>query len=94
VPARIRPLTAVAAIGAAAVISMTAACAPTATTTNPAGSSGTDGEQTAAPAGKPGLTGKAIVLTTHATFSGDDAVTDASAPPTSTESPTPGMAAR
>jgi hypothetical protein len=80
-------VTAAAAIGAAAVVSITAACAPTAATTNPAGSAGSsgqagpagnNGEQTAAPAIKPGLTGKAIVLATHASFSGDDAVTDAS----------------
>ena len=79
-------MTAAAAIGAAAVVSMTAACAPTGATTNPAGSAGSsgqtgparnDGNQTAAPAIKPGLTGKAIVLATNASFSGDDAVTDA-----------------
>jgi hypothetical protein len=87
VPARIRPLTAAAAIGAAAIVSLTAACAPTAATTNPSGASGSsrqagpaghDGEQTAAPAIKAGLTGKAIVLANSASFSGDDAVTDAS----------------
>ena len=86
-PARIRPLTMAAAIGAAAVVSMTAACAATAASTNPAGSAGSSGlagssghggERTAAPAIKPGLTGKAIALATNASFSGDDAVTDAS----------------
>ena len=69
-PTGIRPVATVALIGAAVLMPLTASYAASAGTVKPAGSS--------APAIKPGLTGKAIVLTSNASFSGDDAVTDAS----------------